>query len=58
LNSITDGSVEAALTRFAKSGYKHGEVYWRHFGWWNGRVYLLILVGLRSLVQATTRLSG
>jgi hypothetical protein len=43
LNRITDGSVERALMRFAESGFKHGEVYWRHFGRWKDDLYLLDL---------------
>ena len=40
---LTDGSVHDALKRFADSGFKHDDVCWRHFGTWNGRLYLLDL---------------
>jgi hypothetical protein len=42
---IADGRVKEALRCFAKSGFKHEEVYWRHFGWWKDRLYLLDLGG-------------
>jgi hypothetical protein len=33
-------NMEKALKRFAESGYKHNDIRWRHFGSWNGALYL------------------
>jgi hypothetical protein len=38
-----DGKVEAALLRFATSGYKHNDVCWQHLGWWQKELYLFDL---------------
>jgi hypothetical protein len=33
-------NVKEALKIFAKSGYKHNDIRWRHFGWWNDKLYM------------------
>lgn len=43
---IIDGSVEKALRHFLKVGFKHDEVYWRHFGLFEKNLYLLDLGGV------------
>jgi Family of unknown function (DUF5898) len=43
LTRIQDGSVKKALTLFAKSGFKHEEIDWRHVGQFGKELYLLDL---------------
>jgi hypothetical protein len=43
---IIDGSVEKALRHFLEVGFKHDEVYWRHFGFFEKHLYLLDLGGV------------
>jgi len=36
-------SIKETLRNFAKSGYKHEDVKWRHFGLWKDKIFLLDL---------------
>jgi len=47
MKNVTD-----ALNRFAESGYKHNDVRWRHFGTWQGKVYLLDLGDITKFGEA------
>jgi hypothetical protein len=41
--------VKKALERFAKSGYKHNDIRWRHFGWWNDVLYMCDLGDIEKM---------
>jgi hypothetical protein len=42
-------NVEEALRRFAKSGYKHNDIRWRHFGGWNDKLFMCDLGDIEKL---------
>jgi hypothetical protein len=42
--------IEGALRDFSKSGYKHDDIKWRHFGRWQKKLFLLDL-GSISLIK-------
>lgn len=46
---IENGQVEQALTRFAKSGFQHNDVGWRHLGFLGKNLYLFDLGEISEL---------
>ena len=45
------GEVKKALKRFAESGYKHNDIKWHHFGWWNNVLYMCDLGDIENMQQ-------
>ena len=42
-HTLLESKIEKTLKKFAKSGYKHEDVKWRHFGYWGKEIFLLDL---------------
>jgi hypothetical protein len=45
-------NVKEALKSFAESGYKHNDIRWRHFGSYEGKMYLCDLGHIEELTEA------
>lgn len=48
-NLLDDGTIRNVLETFAKRGYIHNDMKWRHFGYWNDQIYLLDLGVVKKL---------
>jgi len=40
LSLLDDGTIRQTLKQFAKSGFTHSDVKWRHFGWFGKQLFM------------------
>jgi Family of unknown function (DUF5898) len=45
---LEDGTIEQVLRKFAELGYIHNDIKWRHFGYWESKLYLIDLGDIKE----------